>query len=153
MIRIRHAKHTTTILVVFALAACATPPKRPGDAIPDAVKLRRAMAVYQQAPSVAVTGELGTPGNPVRVLMPEGEREYLHRLRCRNGRPPVFERTGSGGFGPYGKILDHYAVQCEGEDTTITITMDMYHCVEETRAVAGFDIVPEIGRREKSECR
>ena len=105
---------------------------------------------HKATPQVQVSGELGSATNPVRVLMPEGEREYLHRLRCPNGSPPEFERNGSGDIGPYGRILDFYSVKC-GTVTT-TVMMDMYHCIEEQRPLPGFDIVPEIRARDRSEC-
>lgn len=134
------------VLLCACLSACATSSKSQED-----FDLAQAMRPYQAPPSTAVTGDLGTMGNPVRVLMPEGERAYLHRLRCGNGGPPTFERRGSGGIGPYGKILDIYSVVCP--DQSATVYMDMYHCTEEALAIPGFEIVPEIGSPAKEECR
>lgn len=87
---------------------------------------------------------LGTQKNPVRAEMPLGERAYLARLRCGDGKAPVFERMGSFGSGPYGNILDGYTVTC-GQATpgNQQVFMDMYHPGHvEDRAVAGFTIVP-----------
>lgn len=88
-----------------------------------------------------VSGALGTKDNPVRCDDPKGERQYLNRLRCSDGKRPVYSRIGSFGLGPYGNILDGYRVKCEGSDEA-TVFMDMYHeGYVEKEAVPGFTIV------------
>ncbi len=86
----------------------------------------------------------GSHENPIRVNMPEGERDYLKRLRCANGKRPEFERGGSVGTGPYNHILDVYDVKCPGsEPAQSDIYMDMYFAdYHETRAPEGFTIKP-----------
>lgn len=82
---------------------------------------------------------LGSALNPVRCDGPEGERAYLSRLRDATGRPPAFRRLGSTGQGPYGNILDHYAVAGAGGG----VYMDMYHPGWiEPAAVPGFSLAP-----------
>lgn len=87
---------------------------------------------------------LGTRENPVRVFMPEGERDYLSRLRCSNSRAPAFERIGSYGPKPgvYGHIVDAYQVICRsGEPPATAIFMDMYFAdYVETAAPPGFTL-------------
>jgi hypothetical protein len=88
-----------------------------------------------------VSGELGTKTNPVRCEDPKGERQYLNRLRCSDGKRPTYSRIGSFGIGPYGNIIDGYRVKCEGSDE-VTVFMDMYHKgYVEKEAVPGFTIV------------
>lgn len=88
-----------------------------------------------------VSGALGTQTNPVRCENPRGERQYLSRLRCADGKRPEFSRIGSFGVGPYGNILDGYRVKCDGKDE-VTVFMDMYHAgYVEKEAVPGFTIV------------
>jgi len=88
-----------------------------------------------------VSGALGTETNPVRCDDPKGERQYLSRLRCPDGKRPEFSRIGSFGVGPYGNILDGYRVKCEGRDE-VTVFMDMYHeGYVEKEAVPGFTII------------
>ena len=87
-----------------------------------------------------VSGELGSKGNPVRCSGPPGERAYLNRLRCLDGKAPTYFRIGSYGKGPYGNILDGYNVKCEEKDP-VTIFMDMYHNHVEKTPVPGFTIV------------
>lgn len=87
-----------------------------------------------------VSGDLGAKTNPVRCKGPRGERAYLNRLRCGDGKPPEYRRMGSYGKGPYGNILDGYSVSCEGKDA-VTVFMDMYHEHVEEKAVPGFTIV------------
>lgn len=136
---------------VLLLSGCATGGAAVRQA-PDSDWLAESMRPHRTTPAVAPSGALGTETNPVRVLMPEGEHEYLHRLRCPGGDPPGFERQGSVGIGPYGRIMDRYSIRCAGDDKQSTVFMDMYHCVEETEPVPGFEIVPEIGRRDRSQC-
>jgi hypothetical protein len=87
---------------------------------------------------------LGSAENPVRVFMPGGERDYLSRLRCSDGKVPQFQRMGSVGVSVFGNIADVYEVVCAGaEPAQSEIFMDMYHGDHvETRAVPGFRLVP-----------
>lgn len=84
---------------------------------------------------------LGSNNNPVRAHMPQGQRAYLDRLRCSNGRAPSYTRTGNVGVGVFGNIVDLYAVTCAGGEAK-AVYMDMYHQgYVERRAVPGFTIV------------
>lgn len=84
----------------------------------------------------------GSRENPVRVGGPGGERAYLARLRCEDGRYPEFERDGSVGVGPWGYIMDAYSVVCASGQKA-TVFMDMYHSRHrEERTVPGFTIEP-----------
>lgn len=85
---------------------------------------------------------LGSEENPVRADMPKGQRAYLNRLRCENGKAPSYSRVGSLGVGPFGRIVDGYEVICKGSaPAKTTIVMDMYHKgYAETEAVPGFTI-------------
>ena len=94
----------------------------------------------QEKEEPKVTGEFGSKGNPVRCNGPRGERAYLSRLRCADGKAPAFNRIGSFGKGPYGHILDGYNVKCEDKDA-VTVFMDMYHEHVEKEPVPGFTIV------------
>lgn len=93
---------------------------------------------------------LGSKENPVRVARPEGQRRYLGRLRCSDGKAPKFYRAGNVGEGPFGNIVDLYIVTCEGgEPKESQIHMDMYHKGhDEQRLVPGFayEVVPEPER-------
>ena len=84
---------------------------------------------------------LGSAQNPVRVARPQGQRLYLSRLRCSNGKAPEFYRAGNVGEGPFGNIVDLYIVTCRGgEPKQSEIYMDMYHAgFIETRPVPGFN--------------
>ena len=94
----------------------------------------------QEKEEPKVTGEFGSKTNPVRCNGPRGERAYLSRLRCADGKAPAFDRIGSYGKGPYGHILDGYNVKCEDKDA-VTVFMDMYHEHVEKEPVPGFTIV------------
>lgn len=85
---------------------------------------------------------LGSEANPVRAAMPPGQRAYIARLRCSDGRAPEIVSRGSTGTGPFGNILDLYSVRCaSGTPATAEIYIDMYHDHVETRAIPGFRIV------------
>jgi hypothetical protein len=102
-------------------------------------------------PPPDVPGEaIGSEGNPIRVLLPEGERAYLSRLRCGNGKPPKFNRLGST-FSPGQNMLDMYELTCRRQPKVV-VYMDMYQCVEEQRPIDGFEIVPDTTERDRSYC-
>lgn len=86
---------------------------------------------------------LGSKDNPARVNMPDGQRAYLRRLRCADGEPPSFSRSGSVGPGPFGSIVDAYRVDCgDSGPKGAVVYMDMYHPEhEETAAPPGFTFV------------
>lgn len=73
---------------------------------------------------------LGSADNPVLADSPRGEREYLHRLRCSDGKKPEFVRGGSTDASRDGHILDVYLIQCSAGETEAYI--DMYHGQEKT---------------------
>lgn len=137
-------------ILLLALAGCATSPSMESR---EAGLLADSMRPHRSVPAASLSGPLGSATNPVRVLMPEGEREYLHRLRCPNGGPPEFERLGSTDLSPYGRIMDMYSVRCLADEEEVVVYMDMYHCMEETAPLPDFEIVPELGIRAKEECR
>lgn len=87
---------------------------------------------------------LGSKGNPVRTLMPQGQQAYLRRLVCPDGSAPSFRRIGNFGAGVYTTIIDGYDVRCGS--ATHTIYLDMYHPnYIERRPVPGFAIRPPDG--------
>jgi hypothetical protein len=98
-------------------------------------ELERAVATADEHP-------LGSRENPVRVSRPQGQRAYLARLRCADGKVPAFERAGNLGPGVFGNIVDLYVVECAGsEPASSEVVMDMYHLGRtEDRAVPGFTI-------------
>ena len=129
----------------LALGACATTrPASTGDIIADMfapVPPARVHAV--EAKAAAAGHPLGSRENPVRANMPDGQRAYLNRLRCSDGGAPQYDRGGSVGDGPYGKIMDVYELKClDGQPVTASVYMDMYHDHVEDRPVPGFTIVP-----------
>lgn len=124
-----------------------------GCATTEADQAYQTYSYFGDAPSAAVTKKkvdaaktypLGSKENPVRVFEPRGERAYLNRLRCKDGKVPKYERIGSFGFGAFDNIIDGYDVRCEGsEPAQSMIYMDMYFPnYTENRAVPGFTIVP-----------
>lgn len=99
-------------------------------------------AELEQAVRDAADHPLGSLQNPVRTEGPSGQRAYLNRLRCADGKAPTFERQGSGGRSPFGGIVDYYAVQCKGA-AVASVIMDMYHRGhQEAQPVPGFTITP-----------
>lgn len=94
----------------------------------------------EQAIASAETHPLGSRENPVRVEGPAGQRSYLSQLRCADGAPPKFQRSGNVGSGPYGSIVDLYAVDCGASAPgQVQVFMDMYFRGHvEARAVPGF---------------
>ena len=97
-------------------------------------KLAKAIAKAERSP-------LGSKANPIRENMPQGELDYLRRLRCPDGSAPASDRKGNIGAGVYGNIIDLYTVTCPGS-AAVEVHMDMYHDGPEKRPIPGFTIVP-----------
>jgi TPR repeat protein len=94
------------------------------------------------APPLDLSAPLGARANPVRADGPPGERQYLSRLRCPEGDAPLFERAGSVGDGPYGRILDLYELRCAGAASSVSVHIDMYHPSHfEHSPLPGFNIL------------
>jgi hypothetical protein len=127
-----------SLTLALLLSACSTAPS-PDPQPPE--------------PAAAATVSIGlTRETAIEVCKPQGEQEYLSRLRCPDGSTPESLRLGSYGsrteirsvpdaemaekqtlrgvpVPPDGKdfhILDKYAVRCG--DTVIEVFMDMSHC-------------------------
>lgn len=85
---------------------------------------------------------LGTAENPVRVGGPEGERSYLARLRCSNGRTPLIGARSAAGTGAFGSIVASYSLDCgAAAPGRRQVIMDMYHAEHDERsAPAGFTL-------------
>lgn len=85
---------------------------------------------------------LGSTNNPVRVFEPNGQRAYLSRLRCSDGRRPDYQRSGNVGVGVFGNIVDLYDVNCHSaKPGRVEVYMDMYFTgAGEQRPVPGFTI-------------
>ena len=126
----------------LAMAGAAEAKKKPEFSLEDMFGPHKTEAELREALDEAAAFPLGSDKNPIRADMPPGQRAYLARLRCSNGRAPQFERGGSVGAGPYGSILDVYNVRCVGAlPAQSSIYIDMYHNHVETRPVTGFTIV------------
>lgn len=99
----------------------------------------------------------GSVLNPVIADMPHGQREYLKRLRSKNGErvPYRFEDSV---LGPEGRILDRFILDVPehflrggsfldsmfGSDRQLRIYMDMYHPGKrDLESVPGFDLVKD----------
>lgn len=92
-----------------------------------------------QAIEKAQSHPLGSRENPVRAEESIGQREYLNRLRCTDGKAPLYNRHGNVGDGVYGYIIDEYMLNCN-DGTTAIVYMDMYHVHRETEAIPGFTL-------------
>lgn len=135
-----------SLALTLLLAGCAST-KSGDDAVLEAMLMGRAPRATlspQQAAEVA-KHPLGSAGNPVLAEGPPGQRAYLLRLRCPEGRAPTFDRAGSAGLSPYGSIMDVYQVACDAPPMR-SVYIDMYHPGHiEKQAVPGFTIVAAEG--------
>ena len=130
-------------LVLCALVGCATQ-SRSDDELLDSMLSGKAPRAQLSASDQARvdSSPLGSEHNPVRAGGPAGQRAYLDRLVCPEGKPPTYERAGSAGMSPYGAIMDIYTAACDAPPTR-SIYIDMYHAdYVELRAVTGFTIEP-----------
>ena len=125
------------LVALMATAGCATEPEPAMGSNLFAFMGGVSAAESDRIAATLAAHPLGSQKNPVRAHMPPGQREYLSRLRCADGRAPTVGRIGSMGAGPYGSIVDAYAVICTGSSPAeSTVYMDMYHPAHvETKAV------------------
>ena len=131
------------LAAVMTVAGCASG----GDDASDFISMMGGVGPAEASRIAARLADkpFGSADNPVRADMPEGQRAYLSRLRCSNGRAPTYNRIGNMGPGPYGSIIDAYQVDCAAGATPArrVVHMDMYHPgYSEAAPVPGFTIVP-----------
>jgi len=141
------------LLALAAIALIATPAfavKPPREQSPPPEGLLKALGIgvsdeeLDKAIAAAAGQPLGSTGNPIRVGGPIGERAYIARLRCADGKAPRIGQRGSAGVGAFGSIVDIYPLDCgAAAPGKVALVMDMYHSEhEEDRAPAGFAIQP-----------
>jgi hypothetical protein len=101
-------------------------------------------AEIARAEAAAAAFPLGSLQNPVRVGGPEGERAYVARLRCADGRPPRSGIPRHGGADSYGSLADLVPLDCGATAPGRTeIAVDLYFEEHrEDRAPQGFTLVP-----------
>jgi hypothetical protein len=97
-------------------------------------------AALAQAIAAAAAFPLGTLQNPVRVGGPEGERAYVARLRCADGKEPRIGASRPGGVGAFGSVVDLVPLDCGGAAPgRVDLMVDLYFEEQaETRPPAGF---------------
>lgn len=138
------------MLILFSAAGLSlaqTPAPPIGQRTEAAERLTAGLGIGPDAgedPAIAAAAAhpLGSAENPVRVGGPDGERDYLARLRCADGSAPRAGVRTDRGVGAFGSLVSGYALECAGAPAT-AIIMDMYHEEHrEDRAPAGFTLLP-----------
>ncbi len=133
------------LAVLVAAPASAQPPRAQSPAPRDvlaAVGAGNTDAALAEAIAQAAAHPLGTVRNPVRVAGPEGERAYLARLRCGDGKAPAIGRAAPAGVGAYGTLVEAYPLDCgAAAPGKVSLVMDRYHEENpEARAPSGFQL-------------
>jgi hypothetical protein len=134
------------VLILSALLAApalAQPPREQSPAPRDMLEslgTGNSDEAIAAAITAAAAHPLGSLQNPVRVAGPDGERAYLARLRCADGKAPTIGRAAPAGVGAYGTLVDAYPLDCGGAAPgKVNVAMDRYHEENpETRAPSGF---------------
>jgi len=130
---------TAFVAVTALLGGCASQADRGFEAMLMGQAPRTKLSAAELA--TIAKEPLGSAKNPVKAEGVEGEYRYLARLRCKEDKPPVVERLGSGDLSPYGSIMDIYRAVCDAPPA-LTVFVDMYHPgYVEPSAVPGFTIV------------
>jgi hypothetical protein len=101
-------------------------------------------AEIARAEAAAAGSPLGSLQNPVRVGGPDGERAYIARLRCADGKPPRSGVGRPGGTDAYGSVAEIVTLECGGAAPGRTeIAVDLYFEEHrEERAPDGFPLAP-----------
>jgi hypothetical protein len=133
------------LMLSIAAPALAQPPREQSPApreMLDAIGSGNTDAALAEAIAQAAAHPLGSLQNPVRVAGPEGERAYLARLRCADGRAPKIGGASPAGVGAYGTLVEAYPLDCGGAAPgKVSVVLDRYHEENpEARAPAGFQI-------------
>jgi hypothetical protein len=133
------------MILVLALALTAQQP-----ANPQVQSLYEAMGIkepglrgaeLQAALDKAAAHPLGSEDNPVRAKGVAGERDYLARLRCADGKALEVLGRAVGKPSPFGGVSDVYALRCSGPSPSDSkVTFDMYHLHREKRPIPGFTL-------------
>jgi hypothetical protein len=92
--------------------------------------------------AAAAAFPLGSLQNPIRVGGPDGERAYVGRLRCGDGKAPRMGIPHPGGADPYGSVVDLVPLDCGAAAPGRTeIAVDLYFEEHrEERAPGGFTL-------------
>lgn len=136
---------TTTVMILLLSACTTTGTQKSNDAYLTAMFSGISPLGEQKVAEIAAAAAkhpLGSKENPVRAEQPEGQRTYLARLRCADGKPPQILQRYNIGPGIYASIVDAYPLDCGSAAPGKTIVyMDMYHRgYVETRSVPGFTL-------------
>jgi hypothetical protein len=134
------------LTVLVAAPALAQPPREQSPApreVLEALGAGNSDVVIAEQIAAASAHPLGSLENPVRVAGPEGERAYLGRLRCADGKSPKIGRAAPAGVGAFGSLVDAYPLDCgAAAPGKVSLVMDKYHEENpEARAPAGFQMV------------
>lgn len=105
------------------------------------------VAINKLSGAKLAVGPLGCRSNPVRCDGPAGEREYLDRIRGKDGRKVLYQRVGSLVVpSPSGNIVDLYLIGFENVGPVARVFMDMYFAgYVEVRPIPGFQIEMSSG--------
>ncbi len=114
---------------------------RPAEAMIPGLGLSPADDDLREAIAAANLHPLGSLENPVRVGGPQGERVFLHRLRCPDGSAPTIGPRADAGIGGFGSVIGGYDLACGSMRTRILF--DPYHEEHrEDRAPSGLTLLP-----------
>ena len=131
------------LTTLAATTASAQPPREESPApreLVESIGSGNSDAALEQTIAAAAAHPLGTLANPIRVAGPEGERVYLARLRCADGRAPAIGVKTAGGVGAYGSLVDAWPVDCgAAAPGKVSLVLDKYHEEHPEQSVpAGF---------------
>lgn len=131
------------LTTLAATTASAQPPREESPApreLVESIGSGNSDAVLEQAIAAAAAHPLGTLANPIRVAGPEGERAYLARLRCADGRAPAIGAKAAAGVGAYGSLVDAWPIDCGvAAPGKVSLVLDKYHEEHPEQSVpAGF---------------
>jgi hypothetical protein len=101
-------------------------------------------AEIARAEAAAAAFPLGSLQNPVRVGGPDGERAYVARLRCADGKAPSLGASRAAGVDAFGSVAQLVSLDCGAAAPGRTeIAVDRYFEEHrEERAPAGFTLAP-----------
>ena len=130
----------STIIILSACASSGGPKKK---AIADGSDSEvDAILETKKANHYVGSGPLGSKTNPIKCEGISGAKEYLSKLKSKDGSKVQFEEIGGGGVSPFGGISTIYKVTSTGNPEMQLFFDTTFDGYKEPKAPSGLNISP-----------
>lgn len=132
-----------SLAIMVVLSACAGSGSPKKKAIADGLDNEvDAILEAKKANHYVGSGPLGSKTNPIKCEGISGAKEYLTKLKGKNGGETQFEEIGGGGISPFGGIAIIYRVTSTGTPEMQLFFDTTFDGYNEPKAPSGLTISP-----------